>query len=92
MNKDVICLLMFKDHVKPHLSNFPLQFEKLIYDSVHGYIDVTEQERKIVGTLIFQRLHNIRQLGTAFFVYPGATHTRFALSLGTLFVMDKITQ
>lgn len=71
---------------------FPLKFEKIIFDPVHGYIGLTEEERKIVDTVIFQRLHNIRQLGTAFFVYPGATHSRFAHSLGTMYVMNKLAE
>ena len=29
-------------------------------------------------------------MGTAYLVYPGATHTRFAHSLGTMNVMDKV--
>jgi HD superfamily phosphohydrolase len=73
-------------------SSFPIKFEKLVYDPVHGYIGLTEQELKFVNTIIFQRLHNIRQLGTAFFVYPGATHSRFAHSLGAMCVMNKIAQ
>jgi HD superfamily phosphohydrolase len=63
-----------------------------VYDPVHGYIGLTEEELRIVDTVVFQRLHNIRQLGTAFFVYPGATHSRFAHSLGTMSVMSKIAQ
>lgn len=78
--------------MKTKLSDSSLKFEKLVYDSVHGYIGLTEQELKIVDTIIFQRLHNVRQLGTAFFVYPGATHSRFAHSLGTMFVMSRIAQ
>jgi len=37
---------------------------------------------KIVQSRPFQRLRRIRQLGFSEFVFPGATHTRFAHSLG----------
>ena len=70
----------------------PSNTAKLVYDCVHGYIELTAQEVKIIDTVVFQRLHNIRQLGTGFLVYPGATHTRFAHSLGTLHVMGKLAQ
>jgi HD superfamily phosphohydrolase len=63
-----------------------------IYDNVHGYIPITETERRIIDTKIFQRLRRISHLGLASFVYPGATHTRFAHSLGALFVMDKMCE
>lgn len=65
---------------------------KHIYDSVHGYITLNDLEREIVDTSLFQRLRRIRHLGLADYVYPGATHSRFAHSLGALFVMDKISE
>lgn len=63
-----------------------------MYDPIYGYIGLTAQEVKIVDTMAFQRLHNIKQLGAAFFVYPGATHSRFSHSLGTMFLMDRVAQ
>jgi HD superfamily phosphohydrolase len=63
---------------------------KLVYDNIHGYIQLNETEAAIVDTPLFRRLQRISHLGLAPSVYPGATHTRFAHSLGTLYVMDRV--
>ena len=63
---------------------------KYIYDELHGYIPLNEFERKIVDTPTFQRLRRIKQLAQAWFVYPGAVHTRFSHSLGVMYLMEKI--
>lgn len=60
------------------------QSDKRIYDSVHGFITFDELEKELVDSLPFQRLHYIHQLGIAYLVYPGATHTRFEHSLGVM--------
>lgn len=59
---------------------------KIIRDLVHGYINLTEFDIKIMGTLEFQRLKDIKQL-TCQQVYPSAQHTRFEHSLGVLELM-----
>ncbi len=38
----------------------------------------------------YQRLRWIRQLGFTFYVYPGATHTRFSHALGVMHIMDRV--
>ncbi len=58
--------------------------------AVHGLIPVTEEERSIVDTQVFQRLRRIRQLGMTDLVYPSANHTRFEHSLGTMHVAGLI--
>jgi|YelNatPaOPRAMG01_1025707.scaffolds.fasta_scaffold23109_3 HD superfamily phosphohydrolase len=55
-----------------------------IRDPVHGYICVTEVEKAIIDLPVFQRLRRIRQLAGAHLTYPGAQHSRFEHSLGTL--------
>lgn len=57
---------------------------KIITDPVHGDIRLCELERRIVDSPPFQRLRRVKQLGNTHLVYPGATHTRFSHSLGTL--------
>ncbi len=63
--------------------------EKKIYDPVHGFI-LFDEEREVIGSVPFQRLHYIHQLGIAYLVYPGATHSRFEHSLGTMELCSRI--
>lgn len=56
---------------------------KFIRDIVHGYVNVTKFELKLIDTIHFQRLKDVRQL-TCDQVYPSARHTRFEHSLGVL--------
>ncbi|MEM3736999.1 MAG: HD domain-containing protein [Candidatus Bathyarchaeia archaeon] len=55
-----------------------------IKDPVHGYIYFTEVEKDIIDSSPFQRLHRIKQLAGAELTYPGAIHTRFLHSIGTM--------
>lgn len=61
-----------------------------IFDPVHGFIELSELESALVDSSPFQRLRYIRQLGSAYLVYPGATHTRFEHSLGTMELATRI--
>ncbi|MBI5273141.1 MAG: HD domain-containing protein [Chlamydiia bacterium] len=63
-----------------------LYADKKIYDAVHGFIPFDEFEKELIDSLPFQRLHYVHQLGIAYLVYPGATHTRFEHSLGVMFL------
>lgn len=57
-------------------------------DPVHGLIVFREDDRldqlawKLLDAPEFQRLRRIRQLGVSEFVFPSATHTRFAHCVG----------
>ena len=53
-------------------------------DAVHGDVVLTPEEVRLLDTPDVQRLRGIRQLGTAYLVYPSAHHTRFEHSIGTL--------
>jgi HD superfamily phosphohydrolase len=66
--------------------NIKLKFVAEIRDPVHGYIHITDVEREIIDTSIFQRLRRIRQLAGANLAYPGAQHTRFEHSLGAMYL------
>jgi HD superfamily phosphohydrolase len=58
-----------------------------VQDVVHGRIWLTKLERRLVDTPEFQRLRHISQLGLANYVFPTATHSRLAHSLGATHVM-----
>ena len=61
-----------------------LEFTGEITDPIHKYIRITDLEKKLIDTEVFQRLRKIRQLAGAHLVYPGAQHTRFEHSLGVM--------
>ena len=68
-------------------------FEKtIIRDPVHGTIELSPLEARLIDTHVFQRLRFIRQLGMTHLVYPGAHHTRFEHSLGSLQLADKMAR
>lgn len=56
--------------------------KKLIYDNIHGYIELDPLCLNIIDSPEFQRLRNIKQLGACYYVFPNATHSRFEHSLG----------
>ncbi len=70
----------------------PLKMLSDIRDPVHGYIFITEIERKLIDTVILQRLHNVRQLAGAQLCYPGADHTRFGHSLGVMHLAGLLAE
>ena len=59
-----------------------------VMDPVHNFIDVSEYPvvLELINTAHFQRLRSLQQLGLASVVYPSATHTRFAHSIGVMHV------
>ncbi len=69
-----------------------LTFERIIRDPVQGDIRLTKWENEIIDNPAFQRLRHIRQLGMVYLVYPGALHTRFEHSLGTLEEAQRIIE
>jgi len=55
---------------------------KVIRDPLWNNIRVEPLALRLVDTPEFQRLRYVRQLGLAFLVYPGASHSRFEHALG----------
>jgi HD superfamily phosphohydrolase len=59
------------------------QVEMVVLDPLYGSIRIPPDIQTIIDTEKFQRMRGLRQLGLTHMVYPGATHTRFAHSIGT---------
>jgi HD superfamily phosphohydrolase len=55
-----------------------------IRDPIHNFILFDDFERKLIDSEPFQRLRHIKQLALTQEVYPGAAHSRFEHSLGTM--------
>jgi HD superfamily phosphohydrolase len=56
---------------------------EIIRDPLWNNIRLDPLAFELIDTPAFQRLRYVRQLGLAFLVYPGATHSRFEHALGT---------
>jgi len=63
-----------------------MKFVGEIADPSHKFIRFTDLEKKIIDSVVFQRLRRIKQLAGAHLVYPAAQHSRFEHSLGTMHV------
>lgn len=64
-----------------------------ILDPVHDeFVGVRDAEEPIIESPVVQRLRRIHQLGLSFFVYPGATHTRFEHSVGVMHLAGRLAE
>jgi HD superfamily phosphohydrolase len=63
-----------------------------IKDPVHGYVYITEEEKTLIDSYPVQRLHRLRQLAGAEYVYPGANHTRFEHSIGVMHLASRVAE
>ncbi len=64
----------------------------VVRDPVHGDIELDPAQASLLDRPEVQRLRGIKQLGTAYLVYPGALHTRFDHSLGTCAMAQRIVE
>ncbi|MDW5552172.1 HD domain-containing protein [Methanosarcina sp.] len=65
---------------------------KVVLDPVHGYIELDDLVQDLLSTPLMQRLRRVRQLGFSNLVYPGANHSRFEHSLGTMHLASTLTR
>lgn len=77
----------------PPVSDFSnTRLSKHVHDNVHGNIYLDPLSLKFIDTEQFQRLRDLKQLGAAHMVYPGAVHTRFEHSLGVYWLAGEAVQ
>lgn len=62
----------------------------IVMDPVHGAIGILNHERKVIDHPLFQRLRHVMQNDVLHMSFVGATHTRFAHSIGALHVASRI--
>ncbi|XP_074500274.1 deoxynucleoside triphosphate triphosphohydrolase SAMHD1-like isoform X2 [Sebastes fasciatus] len=65
---------------------------KVFNDPIHGTVELHPLLIKIIDTPQFQRLRYIKQLGGAYFVYPGASHNRFEHSIGVAHLAGELAK
>src|SRR5689334_14117875 len=63
----------------------------VIRDPLWSNIRLDPHALAIIDTPAFQRLRYVRQLGHAYLVYPGATHSRFEHALGAYHLARRAT-
>jgi len=62
---------------------------KTFNDCVWGHIYLDGMVCDVIDTPAFQRLRDLKQLGCAYLIFPGASHNRFEHSLGTCHLANE---
>ncbi len=85
--------------MKPAIPSKPFEGVALMADPIHGYVSFTvpftsekrqeQTEQDLIDSAWVQRLRYILQLQSARWVYPGAEHTRFQHSIGTMHLAGR---
>ena len=63
---------------------------KFIRDSIHGNLPLNPFEIEVLDYPQLQRLRRVKQLGFISLIYPGANHSRFEHSIGTMHLASKL--
>jgi HD superfamily phosphohydrolase len=68
------------------------RYRAVFLDSVHRFIPVNEAEYYLLQLPFYRRLHEVKQLGYVFLVFPSAKHTRFEHTLGVMHVAGRVAE
>ncbi|KAF9053812.1 HD-domain/PDEase-like protein [Hymenopellis radicata] len=60
-------------------------------DPIHDLIEISDRLTVFIDTRQFQRLRHVKQMGTSYLVWPGASHNRFEHCLGVAHLARALT-
>ncbi len=72
------------------ITHLDAEYTEPIRDALWRNINISPGLKTIIQHPLFLKLGRIKQLGPAFLVYPAATHTRLAHSLGVFHIAKRI--
>jgi uncharacterized protein len=72
------------------ISHLDAEYQRPIRDPLWKHIYLSDPLLRIIDTKPCRQLSRIKQLGPAFLVYPGATHTRLNHSFGVFHLAKRI--
>lgn len=78
------------DVKKEALAHLDRDYTNPVRDPLWSHIYLSDGLLGVVESVTFQQLSKIKQLGPAYLVYPGATHTRLAHSLGVYHIAYRM--
>lgn len=61
-----------------------------IRDPIHRTVGIEAEDMELLDHPFVQRLRHVRQLGSVYLVYPGATHDRFSHSIGASHLASRL--
>lgn len=62
----------------------------IIRDAIHGSIEFSPIEERVLDSPLVQRLRYVKQLSTAYLVFPSAQHTRLEHSVGAMHLTGRL--
>lgn len=69
-----------------------IKLDFLIKDPIYSYFELTEIEKRVINSNLFQRLRFITQNGLAFYTYPSLRGSRFEHSIGVAHLAGRIVR